>query len=79
MAGYVPRSAEEVFRDRIARRAAMEFHDGMCINLGIGIPTLAANYVPKGVNVNLQSENGLLGTGPFPTSEQVIGNHWFLL
>ena len=58
-------------RQKIARRAAQEFSDGMYVNLGIGIPTLAANYLPKGVAIELQSENGLLGMGPFPLEEQV--------
>lgn len=55
----------------IAKRIAQEVKDGMYINLGIGIPTLVANYIPKNINVVLQSENGLLGIGPFPTADQV--------
>lgn len=55
----------------IAKRIAKEVRDGMYINLGIGIPTLVANYIPKNMNVVLQSENGLLGIGPFPTDENV--------
>ena len=55
----------------IARRIAQEVKDGSYVNLGIGIPTLVANYIPAGINVELQSENGLLGMGPFPTEDQV--------
>ncbi|QOI98367.1 MAG: CoA transferase subunit B [Flammeovirgaceae bacterium] len=55
----------------IAKRIAREVKDGMYINLGIGIPTLVANYIPANLNVVLQSENGLLGIGPFPTEDQV--------
>jgi 3-oxoacid CoA-transferase subunit B len=55
----------------IAKRIAQEVRDGMYINLGIGIPTLVANYIPKKLNVVLQSENGLLGIGPFPTNDLV--------
>jgi 3-oxoacid CoA-transferase subunit B len=55
----------------IARRIAQEVKDNSYVNLGIGIPTLVANYIPAGINVELQSENGLLGMGPFPTEDQV--------
>jgi 3-oxoacid CoA-transferase B subunit len=56
---------------QIAKRIAQEVQDGYYVNLGIGIPTLVANYIPVGKNVVLQSENGLLGIGPFPTADQV--------
>ncbi|MEO9946327.1 CoA transferase subunit B [Paraglaciecola sp.] len=58
-------------REQIAMRVAQEFSDGDYVNLGIGIPTLAANYVHRDIEVMLQSENGLLGMGPYPTEEQV--------
>ncbi|WP_394992680.1 CoA transferase subunit B [Emticicia sp.] len=58
-------------KNQIAQRIAQELKDGFYVNLGIGIPTLVANYIPKGINVILQSENGLLGIGPFPTEENV--------
>ena len=58
-------------REQMARRAAQELADGMYVNLGIGLPTLVANYIPEGINVWLQSENGLLGIGPFPTEDEV--------
>lgn len=58
-------------RNQLAARAAKELQDGMYVNLGIGIPTLVANYIPEGMTVTLQSENGMLGIGPFPTDDQV--------
>ena len=58
-------------KDQIAQRIAKELQNGYYVNLGIGIPTLVANYIPEGINVTLQSENGLLGMGPFPTEENV--------
>ena len=57
-------------RERIIRRAALEFQDGMYVNLGIGIPTMASNFIPKGMHIELQSENGLLGMGPYPLEEE---------
>jgi 3-oxoacid CoA-transferase subunit B len=58
-------------REQIAQRIAQELRDGYYVNLGIGIPTLVANYIPPGVEVMFQSENGLLGMGPFPTEEEI--------
>ena len=58
-------------REQMAERAAKELRDGFYVNLGIGLPTLVANYIPKGMTVALQSENGLLGIGPFPSENEV--------
>jgi len=58
-------------RDDLAKAAARELRDGFYVNLGIGIPTLVANYIPAGMDVTLQSENGMLGMGPFPTENEV--------
>ncbi|HEX2595676.1 MAG TPA: CoA transferase subunit B [Luteimonas sp.] len=58
-------------REQMAQRAAQELTDGAYVNLGIGLPTMVANYIPEGVDVWLQSENGLLGIGPFPAEDEV--------
>ena len=58
-------------REDMCKRAARELQDGYYVNLGIGIPTQVANYIPKGVNFTLQSENGMLGMGPFPALDEV--------
>ena len=58
-------------RNQMAAKAAQELQDGWYVNLGIGIPTLVSNYIPKGIEVTLQSENGMLGMGPFPTENEL--------
>ena len=58
-------------RNEMAARAALELEDGFYVNLGIGIPTLVSNYVPTDYDITLQSENGMLGMGPFPTEEEI--------
>jgi 3-oxoacid CoA-transferase len=69
--GSATSKKETPIRELMAKRAAQELRDGYYVNLGIGIPTLVANFIPKGMNVTLQSENGLLGIGPFPADDKV--------
>jgi 3-oxoacid CoA-transferase len=69
--GSAASKKESPVRELMAKRAALELRDGYYVNLGIGIPTLVANFIPKGMNVTLQSENGLLGIGPFPPDDRV--------
>jgi 3-oxoacid CoA-transferase len=67
----VKKDAARLRREKIAKRAALELKDGYYCNLGVGMPVLAASYLPEGVNVWLQSENGILGMGPYPTKSEV--------
>uniref|UniRef100_A0A8C9SUK2 3-oxoacid CoA transferase 1b n=1 Tax=Scleropages formosus TaxID=113540 RepID=A0A8C9SUK2_SCLFO len=66
-----PKKESDLLRERIIRRAALEFEDGMYANLGIGIPMLASNFISPEITVHLQSENGIMGLGPYPTENQV--------
>src|SRR5439155_20856371 len=69
--GSATAKKENPIRELMAKRAAQELRDGFYVNLGIGMPTLVANYVPKGMDVILQSENGMLGIGPYPTEAEI--------
>ncbi len=71
VSGAAASKKDSPIRELMARRAAQELRDGYYVNLGIGIPTLVANFIPPGINVTLQSENGLLGIGPFPADDKV--------
>ncbi|MEP6998218.1 MAG: 3-oxoacid CoA-transferase [Betaproteobacteria bacterium] len=71
VAGGAASKKDSPIRELMARRAALELRDGYYVNLGIGIPTLVANFIPQNINVTLQSENGLLGIGPYPAQDQV--------
>lgn len=69
--GAKDKTPDQLRRERIGRRASHELAEGYYVNLGVGIPTLAASFVPEGRTVWLQSENGMLGMGPFPTKDEV--------
>ncbi len=71
VSGAAASKKDSPIRELMAKRAAQELRDGYYVNLGIGIPTLVANYIPANINVTLQSENGLLGIGPFPTEDRI--------